>query len=132
MNPDHFGIGVSPEEATRVEAEITARLNADAEALPVPERIASVDWSKDKQLEQVAIGNGTILHAKDGVRYVVSNLKKIRFKDTPKGQEVGVLTLRRLIPKVRGKAARRADKAARRALRKTNSVDCGKNAPPMT
>jgi hypothetical protein len=50
-----------------------------------------------------AITNGTRLVATDGTAYVVSNVRSYS------------LTLRRELPKVRGKAARKADKRARRA-----------------
>jgi hypothetical protein len=67
------------------------------------------------------ITDGTVLRSVDNVQYVVSNLQRIgiaTLNDEGKPVDTGLrresLTLRRLIPKVRGKQARKADREARR------------------
>jgi hypothetical protein len=83
----------------------------------------------ESQVEGAApfVENGARLAAECGRQYVVSNLRRVAL--AVKGDdgtrrvrtEPISLTLRRVIPKVRGKAARRADKRARAALRRSHT-----------
>jgi hypothetical protein len=76
--------------------------------------------------QQAVIVDGARLSAACGRQYVVSNLRHVPLATERDGQrqvhlEPFALTLRRAIPKVRGKAARKADKRARAALRRSQA-----------
>lgn len=70
---------------------------------------------------RVVVTNGTLLRAKDGRGYVASNVKGfVREKDLDKpagDAELLSLTLRRVHPKVRGKANVKLHKRLRQAAR---------------
>lgn len=76
--------------------------------------------------QQHAIVDGVRLSAECGRQYVVSNLRSVPLAIDRDGTrevvlEPFALTLRRAIPKVRGKAARKAEKRARAALRRSQA-----------
>lgn len=74
----------------------------------------------------VSIGNGTTLTAEDGRAYVVSNLRRVPMVREVDGErrvhlEPIALTLRRAIPKVRGKRARLLERRERAQLRRSSA-----------
>lgn len=93
---------------------MTSDVKPKAEQLavvPLSENVAAV---VTKEPVVPAVVRGTRLQASDRV-YVVDHAQYTRVdKDHA---SLVALTLRRAIPKVRGKAARKADKRARRAAR---------------